>query len=146
MHMIDSVTLGQHVPITIWNHRSFFICERGLPNWTRKWRQRMILHFFFQKKYKLSNNEHTQWSRRCQAPKVKNAAFSSKIDFVLQVQNIKIASLDTSYGVSAELADSAYWWSCIGYVLHLQPVQQACFLVIYDNSKPPYQGRTILLS
>ena len=27
----------------------------------------------------------------------------------------------------AELVDFAYWWSCIGKGLHLQPVQQACF-------------------
>ena len=52
--------------------------------------------------------QHTQWSRRRQAPKVKNAALSSKIDYVFQVEDIKIASLDKSYAVLQKWADSAY--------------------------------------
>ena len=32
-------------------------------------------------------------------------------------------------GHFTEGVDSAYWWSCIGKGLRLQPAQQACFIV-----------------
>ena len=38
-----------------------------------------------------------------------------------------IAVLFKMYGNFAELVDLAYWWSCIGKSLRLQPAQQACF-------------------
>ena len=37
----------------------------------------------------------------------------------------------SSYGHFSEAVDFAYWWSCIGKGLRLQPAQQACFIVIY---------------
>ena len=33
----------------------------------------------------------------------------------------------TSYNGFAESVDFAYWWSCIGKGLRLEPAQQACF-------------------
>ena len=37
-----------------------------------------------------------------------------------------------SYGHFSEGVDFAYWWSCIGNGLRLQPVQKACFIIIIN--------------
>ena len=38
-----------------------------------------------------------------------------------------------SYGPFTEGVDFAYWWSCIGKGLRLQPAQQACLIVIHTK-------------
>ena len=40
---------------------------------------------------------------------------------------MKIPSVVQSYGNFTEWVDFAYWQSCIGKGLRLQPAQQACF-------------------
>ena len=37
-----------------------------------------------------------------------------------------------------ERVDFAYWWSCIGKGLRLQPVQQACFEYVQKKSQKNY--------
>ena len=45
------------------------------------------------------------------------------------LKGIKIALLVQKYGNFGEGVDFAYCGSCIGKGLHLQPAQQACYLI-----------------
>ena len=51
------------------------------------------------------------------------------------MKGIKIAVLVQKFGNFAEWVDFAYWWSCIGKGLRLQPAQQACFLDLLKKRK-----------
>ena len=62
--------------------------------------------------------------RRRHALTVEYGAFNHKIDYV---KKSKLYYWFKSYGDFAEWVDFAYWWSCIGKGLRLQPAQQACF-------------------
>ena len=64
---------------------------------------------------------------------VGDGASSHKIDYVRSFTDSKFQRASKthyyfkSYDDFAEWVDFAYWWSCIGKGLRLQPAQQACF-------------------
>ena len=65
---------------------------------------------------------------------VKDGAFGHKIDYVpiffgdsKSQRASKLYYWFKSYGNFAEWVYFAYWWSCIGKGMRLQPAQQACF-------------------
>ena len=65
---------------------------------------------------------------------VKDGAFTHKIDYVtifLEILNLKGQPnrITGSYCNLSEWVDFAYWCSCIGKDLRLQPAQQACIFI-----------------
>ena len=46
----------------------------------------------------------------------------------MEIKKILLISIKVDKGHFTEGVDFAYWWSCIGKCLRLQPAQQACFL------------------
>ena len=70
---------------------------------------------------------------RHHAQTVRDSIFSYKRDYVTMIKNFlypeghpKFLQWFKSYGHFTDRLDLAYWWSCIGKALRLQPAQQAC--------------------
>ena len=61
---------------------------------------------------------------------VKDSSSSYKIDYVIGISALKLNHWFKSCGHLSEGVDVAFWWSCIGKVLRLQPAQQACFFLV----------------
>ena len=69
--------------------------------------------------------------QRSHTKMVKNGASSNKTKFTFfrdyeSLRASKSLFWLQSYGDFAKWVDFAYWWSCIGTGLRLQPAQQAC--------------------
>ena len=69
--------------------------------------------------------------RRRDAQTIRDSTSSYKIDYVIMIKNfLNPRGHQNPFSgtkVKAEGADLAYWWSCIGKGLRLEPAQQACF-------------------
>ena len=78
--------------------------------------------------HSLIESSFVKISLQCRhAQRVVDGALSHKIDWVRKSQRpSKSHFWFKSYRDFAELVDFAYWWSCIGKGLRLQPAQQAC--------------------
>ena len=82
--------------------------------------------------------------RRRHAKTVRGSSSSYKTDYVIVIKKqlskywrvSKSHQWFNSYGHFTEGMDLAYWWSCIGKGLCLQPAQKACFKgTVYQGSE-----------